>query len=193
MMILENLDEDTLYEVLVSSKGADDSFNIKPFGITYSDGNIVLNLYPNQTLFNIKNDDKFGVHFTGDVLLYTESFFGMLHEDSLDLMDCSVYCDVADSVTHEVSDVYGKNIITTIIAKPTKIIEHRKITTIINRATNKIIELLIDFSRYDYMDMHARNEFAKKLESTEKYIQKNGNKKHKIALKKIKERINPHD
>lgn len=190
-MFLEKLDEGTVFEVLVAT-GCDDSFNVKPFGMMLVGGNVVLNLYPNRTLVNICEEGCFTVHFTADALLFTEGFFGLLCEDSLGLVDCSVVCDVV-AFSSRIVDDNGKNIITTITAKPVKIIENNRTTTIINRSTNKIIELLVSISRFEYMDIDAMNKFYEKLESTDKYIQKNGNKKHKKAIKIIKKRVNPHD
>ena len=88
-----------------------------------------------------------------------------------------------------IDDNYGKNVATTIIAKPTKIIEHKKTVPIINRASNQIMELLIHFSRYEFMDVDARNNFIQKLNYSEKIIIKTGNKKHLDSLNLLKKEL----
>lgn len=194
-MFLENLDEDTVYEVLVSTRDAGGSFNIKPFGVRVKGNNIVLRLYPNHTLINVRKDRKFVLHFTDDVLLFTKAAFGLLDESSLSSMDCSVNCEVSDFFPDSVEDDYGENITTTIIAKPCKIIKNKQTPSTINRPTNKIIELLVDCSRYNYMDVHERDDFIKKIISTEKFIEKNAGKKHAESIKIIKKelKVNLHD
>lgn len=184
-MFTVNLEEDTLYEVLVST-GTGDDFNIRAFGMRLVDGNIVLKLYPNHTLSNIKKTGTFTVHFTTDVSLFTGAVFGLLDESSLKLVDVSIVCEVISIDSSHVEDSYGKNITTTIHAKPVEIIRNRESMPTINRATNKIIELLVDYTRYDYMNICAKKQYLEKLEQTEKYIQKNGNQKHKQAINKIK-------
>ena len=191
-MFFESLEENTVYEVLVSTS-YEGVFNIKPFGVRVDGDKFILRLYSNMTLFNIRGSGTFMIHFTGDVSLYVDAVFGLLDEDSLDLMDVSVLCEVCGHTSSCVEDAYGKNVTTTIISKPVKIIKNKETISIINRSTNKIIELLVDYTRYNYMDIHAKKEYIKKLELTEKFIQKNGNKKHKKAIKTIKKEVNLHD
>ena len=188
-MIFEKMDSDTIYEVLISTRGADGNLNIKPFGMSLHEGNVVLKLYPNNTLFNIKKKGSFDLLFTYDVLMYTKSILGLLSEDSLESVDCRVSCKVMDFVVDKVEDTYGKNITTTIIAKPVNIIKNDLTMPLISRAKNKIIELLVDYSRYEYMDVDAQEKFIKKLEKTSDFIQKNGNKKHKQSINLLKKEI----
>lgn len=184
-MFLDNLDENTVYEVLIFTE-CGDNFSIKPFGMRYDGENILLKLYPNNTLFNIKKNNAFTIHFTTDVLLYTEAAFSLLDESSLKLMNCSVTCEVISYDTSKIEDDYGVNVITTIMAKPIKIIENKQLIPTINRATNKIIELLVDCSRYDYMDVQAKVEFKQKLASVEEFVEKNADEKHKKSIEIIK-------
>lgn len=184
-MFFKNLDEDTVYEALVSSSDGN-CFNIKPFGVQVKDNGIVLGLYPNHTLVNIKRTGTFDVHFTEDVLLYTKAALGLLDEDCRSLMDVSIRCEVTGYDAIPVEDSYGQNILTIIHANMVKIIENKSTYPTINRATNKIIELLVDYSRYDYQDIDA---LIEKLEKTDKFIQKNGNNKHKKSMELLKKRI----
>lgn len=189
MNILDCLEEDLTYEVLVLTRDGN-STHIKPFGLRYVDNCFVLDLFPGKTLLNIKKTNKFRVYFLYDALLFTRALCGELDFDSLDgSCHCSFSCDVREVEATMMSDAYGKNVITRIIAEPSKIITDNATLPIINRATNQIIELLVDFSRYKYMDVDVRDIFKEKLVAYEKTIIKTGNNKHKKALKIIKERI----
>ena len=47
-----NLMENTIYEVIITSFNK--QVNFKPFGIKFNNKKVILNLYPNRTLKNIK-------------------------------------------------------------------------------------------------------------------------------------------
>ena len=51
------------------------------------------------------------------------------------------------------------------------------------------MELLVDFSRYDLMDVDAKNNFIQKVKSSEKTIRKTGNKKHMDSLNLLKKEL----
>lgn len=190
MSILNNFEEDMTYEVLVSTENLDGLFNIKPFGLKIKDGLFVLSLFPNKTLLNIKRSGKLTVYFSQDVLLFTKSLTsGLIMDEVLDEVNYEVEAEVLNIEDNLVEDDYGKNVSSTIFAEPKKIIEHKKTLPVINRASNQIIELLVDFSRYAFMDMDAQNNFIKKVNSSEKIIRKTGNKKHLDSLNLIKKSI----
>lgn len=187
--VFEKLEEDTVYEVLISTKNKDNSAHVKPFGITLHNNNIILKLYPNRTLLNIKHNNTFSVHFTNNPLLYTKSILGVMDEKTADLSDVIIDCDVNGIIAETVEDTYGKNVLTIINAKAVNIHENNKYIPTINRATNNIIELLVLLSRYEYLDYNNREKFHKKVEETERLIEKTGNKKHKESIKLIKKEI----
>ncbi|RAP51750.1 MAG: hypothetical protein BZ138_04480 [Methanosphaera sp. rholeuAM270] len=190
------LENGTIYEVLLSSCNVDGTFNVRVFGLCVDDGNFVFELYPNVTLSNIRRNASFVVHFSSDILLYVMATLGLLSVDLTRCADCSVFCEVVSYSLCDVDDDYGKNITTKIIAKPTKIIENNKTLPIINRSTSKIIELLVDYTRIEYMNLHDFNAFLGRIEKTERFIEKNGNEKHKKAIRLIKKemkKINLHD
>ncbi len=186
MNILNKLEEGNIYEVLIATENGDGTLNIKPFGVKFEEQHFVLHLFPNKTLFNIKQKKSFTVYFTNDVLAYTNALFGLL--DDFD-KDFAVECEVENISSDQVADSYGKNIAAIITAKVIKIIEHDKTLPIINRATNHIIDLLVEFSRYSFMDVDKQTQFVEKIESTENIINKCGNKKHKKALNLIKKEL----
>lgn len=187
MNILDTLEEGMTYEVLISTENEDKSHNIKPFGLKVKDNLFVLKLFPNRTFFNIKRTEEFTVYFLHDVLIFAEALTsGLDYGNLLDKVNYEVGCKVLNSDTTGIEDAYGKNITTTIMAKPLNIIEHKKTLPIINRASNHIMELLVDFSRYDLMDVDAKNNFIQKVDSSEKIIEKTGNKKHMDSLNLIK-------
>ncbi len=190
MNILDTLEEGMTYEVLISTENEDKSRNIKPFGLKVKDNLFFLKLFPNRTFFNIKRTEEFTVYFLHDVLIFAEALTsGLDYGNLLDKVNYEVGCKVLNSDAMGIEDAYGKNVTTTIMAKPLNIIEHKKSLPIINRASNHIMELLVDFSRYDLMDVDAKNNFIQKVDSSEKIIGKTGNKKHLDSLNLIKKEL----
>ena len=190
MTILNNLENGMTYEVLISTENEDKSLNVKPFGLKIKDEHFVLNLFPNKTFFNIKRTSQLSVCFLQDILVFTKALTSTLDcNNFLDDVNYEIPCEVLSMSTHSVEDDYGKNVNVTITAKPLKIIEHKKTLPIINRASNQIMELLVDFSRYDLMDVDAKNNFIQKVKSSEKTIRKTGNKKHMDSLNLLKKEL----
>ena len=190
MTILSNFEEDMTYEVLISTKNEDASLNIKPVGLKIRDNSFVFKLFPNKTLSNIKNTGELTVYLLQDVLIFTKALTcNLSREDILSEVNYEILCEISNLDTTSVEDNYGENITATIIAKPVKIIEHKKTLPIINRASNQIIELLVDFSRYDFMDVDAKSNFIKKLKNSEILIRKTGNKKHLDSLNILKKEL----
>lgn len=190
MASLSDFEENMSYEVLVSTKNDDDSRNIKPFGLRIVDNSFVFRLFPNKTLSNIKNTGELTVYFLQDVLIFTKALTsGLSREDILGEVNYEITCEISNLDTIAIEDSYGKNITVTIIAEPVKIIEYKKALPIINRASNQIMELLVDFSRYDFMDVDAKSNFIKKLKSSESVIRKTGNRKHLDSLDLLKKEL----
>ncbi|RAP44932.1 MAG: hypothetical protein BZ135_07180 [Methanosphaera sp. rholeuAM6] len=189
--ILDTLERGSVFEVLVATENSGGCVNIKPFGVIYDGENFVLNLFSNESLLNVKDTGKLTIYFTDDALLFTRALIANLTADELTgSVACGVCCEVTVIGSSSVEDSIGKNTTSKIIAKPIKIKEYNKALPIINRATNHIIELLVDLSRYQYMNVHARNKFIEKILESEKTIRKTGNKKHEKAIKLIKKEIN---
>ena len=189
MDVLENLEENVTYEVLLLT-GEGVNVNIKPFGLRYTGESFVFDLFPNRTLLNIKRAGTLTVYFLYDVLAFTKAFFDELTLDELGgICHCSIQCDVKSMESYMTDDSYGKNILTRIIAEPTEIITNNLTLPIINRATIHIIDVLVDFSRYEYMDVDARNNFKEKIRLIEKTVEKTGNTKHRKAMEIIKNRM----
>ena len=190
MNILDTLDENTLFEVLVATVNPDGTSIVRPFGVRYVGGSFIFNLFPNHSLSNIKDNGKLTVCFTGDVLLFVRALLCDLTFDGVeDCVDCAVVCDVSSVESVQMEDSIGKNITYKIVAKPIKIIEHGRSLPVISRATNHIIELLVILSRYQYMDVDVKNRFHEKVRESEEIISKTGNNKHKKAIQLIKKEI----
>lgn len=190
MTIFDDFEEDMTYEVLVSTKNVDESLNIKPFGLKIKNNSFVLRLFSNKTLLNIKNTEKLTVYFLQNPLIFTKALTSNLNYDEmLNEINYEIPCEISGLDATTIEDIYGRNKTTTIIAKPIKIIEHKKTLPIINRASNQIMELLIDFSRYDFMNIDAKRNFIKKVNSSEGIIRKTGNKKHMDSLNILKKEL----
>lgn len=189
MNVLDNLEEDVTYEVLVITYDGVKA-NIKPFGLRYTGESFVFDLFPNSTLLNIKRTGTLTVYFLHDILAFTKALLDELTLDELKgTFHCSILCDVKSIESDMTDDAYGKNILSRIIAEPTEIITNNLTLPIINRATGHIIEVLVDFSRYEYMDVDARNNFKEKIRLIEKTVEKTGNTKHRKAMEIIKNRM----
>lgn len=190
MTILDTLENGMTYEVLISTENEDGSFNVKPFGLKIKDNFFVVKLFPNRTFFNIKRTSQLTVYFLQDVSMFVKALTSTLDYNTfLEEVNCEIECAVLNLDTNSIEDVYGKNVNTTITAKPLKIIEHKRTLPTINRASNQIMELLVDFSRYNLMDADAKNDFIKKVHSSESLIRKTGNKKHMDSLNIIKKEL----
>lgn len=188
-------DEDVTYEALITSFSSDGEVHTKPFGVRFRDNEVFLNLFPSRTLVNIVANKKFYLSFTRDSLLYARALFDCLCVDDYDeniLRDASfvLSCDVVSISEEFVEDDYGKIRLSKIISKATKILKEKREVATINRATNHIIEVLIDYSRYAFMNASERKSFYKKMDSCEEIIKKTGNTKHEEALKLLKKELN---
>ena len=152
-----NIEEDTRYEVLITTSGNDNSHNTKPFGVIFN-GNIVkLNLYPNTTLKNIRDNPSFIIQITSNPLIFTKALLNKLDDSDYNeegiLNDVSyiLYANAIDYMGVIQEDNYGKTQITKINAEVTDVIKLNNSPSIINRTTNKIIELLVKLSRLPYL------------------------------------------
>ena len=191
-MILDDfLEEDVVYEVLLCSHDLNDNNHVRPVGMRFDGEFLVFSLFNSRTLANIVDNPHFSVFFTGDSLLYVLALLGSLECDDYFWSNVShvFSCDVLSFDEKNIDDSYGTNTTTRIIAKVVNIKEINPTPHVINRATNNIIEELVDFSRFDLMNVYEKNNFYKKLEYCEKIVNKTGNKKHKKAIQLIKKEI----
>ena len=187
--------EDVTYEALITSFSSDGEVHTKPFGVRFRDNEVFLNLFPSRTLVNIVANQNFYLSFTRDSLLYARALFDCLCVDDYDgtvLRDASfvLSCEVINISEEFVEDDYGKIRLSKISSKATKILKEKREVATINRATNHIIEVLIDYSRYAFMNASERKSFYKKMDSCEEIIKKTGNTKHEEALKLLKKELN---
>ena len=106
MDVLENLEENVTYEVLLLT-GEGVNVNIKPFGLRYTGESFVFDLFPNRTLLNIKRVGTLTVYFLYDVLAFTKAFFDELTLDELGgICHCSIRCDVKSMESYMTDDSY---------------------------------------------------------------------------------------
>lgn len=189
-----NLLEDTIYEVIITSWIED--VNFKPFGIKFSNNKVILNLYPNKTLYNLKVNPEFIIQFTQNPLIYTKALFNQLTTNDYDenyilhSSDFIINAKVSKIIPHNHKDEYGNVILTQIIADIIQINQINYTPPIINRATNKILDLLIEYTRLPFMDINKKNTYEDKLINSEDFIKKTGNKLHMQSLKILKKEFN---
>lgn len=189
-----NLLEDTLYEVLITTGG--DYVNTKPFGVCFKDDYIILNLYPNKTLNNLKCNPEFLIQFTSNPLTYTKSLFNKLEttdyvQDNILLTaDYVIYAKVDKFNLKKHTDNYGSVNLTEIVADIIKIKEINTQPPLINRATNKIMDLLINYTRLNFMDNNQKTSYINDILNSESFIKKTGNKLHIESLNIIKKELN---
>jgi len=191
-----NIEEDTRYEVLITTSGNDNSHNTKPFGVVFK-GNIVkLNLYPNTTLKNIRDNPSFIIQITSNPLIFTKALLNKLDasdyndEGILNGASYALYANTIDYMGVIQEDNYGKTQITKINAEVTDVIKLNNSPSIINRTTNKIIELLVKLSRLPYLSKDEVSSFKKEVDNSLKFIVKEGNQNHIDSLTLIKQELN---
>ncbi|RAP53173.1 MAG: hypothetical protein BZ137_07520 [Methanosphaera sp. rholeuAM130] len=194
-----NIEENTRYEVLITTNNNDNSYNTKPFGVLFKQDNVILNLYPNNTLKNIRNNPSFTIQLSSNPLTFTKALLGKLDESDYDdngiLKKTSriLYANATDYVVIIHEDKYGDTPITRITAEITDVVMLNNSPPTINRTTNKIIELLVKLSRVKYMNKEEFESFKKEADDSFKFIIKEGNQDHMDSLILIKQEIKKND
>ena len=188
-----NLMENTIYEVIITSFNK--QVNFKPFGIKFNNKKVILNLYPNRTLKNIKTNPEFLIQFTTNPLVYTKALLNKLTPSDYNkeyfLLDSNIVikANVYSICEYVHEDNYGKVTLTQITANIGEIHEINNQPPVINRATNKIIDLLVDYTRIPYMNSTQKNDYINKLQNLSSVIKKSGNNQHIQSLKLLKKEI----
>ncbi len=191
-----NIEENTRYEVLVTTHNNDGSYNTKPFGVLFKNNDVILNLYPNTTLENIKDNPSFIIQLSSNPLVFTKALLNKLdssdynNEGIIKKTSCALYANAMDYVTIIHEDKYGDTPLCRITAEITDMILINNSPSVINRTTNKIIELLVKLSRINYMNSKQLDLFEKELDESLKFIIKEGNQDHIDSLTLIKEELN---
>ena len=191
-----NIEEDTRYEALITTVGSDNSYNTKPFGMVFKENVVKLNLYPNTTLKNIKDNPAFIIQITSNPLIFTKALLNKLDDSDYNeegiLNDVSyiLYANAIDYMGVIQEDKYGKTQITKINAEITDVIKLNNSPSIINRTTNKIIELLVKLSRAQYLSKDEVLSFKKEIDDSLNFIVKEGNQNHIDSLTLIKQELN---
>jgi hypothetical protein len=193
-----NIDENTRYDVLVTTEANDNSYNTKPFGVLFKKDNVILNLYPNNTLENLKDNPSFIVQLSSNPLTFTKALLDKLDASDYDNANilkktsCIIYATAVDYVTMIHEDSYGDTPITRITAEITDIVWINNTPSIINRTTNRIIELLVKLSRLKYMNTDELDLFEREINDSLRFIVKEGNQDHIDSLTLIKQELNNH-
>lgn len=188
-----NVECDVLYEVIVTTKNSDMSYNSKPFGITFdSEGLIHMRLFENRTLSNILDNGFIRIQFMGNIYTITRALLGELDkedyvDDSASLCGASFVFDVdvisIDGV--EISDVYSTTHVSNIVCRICDVVYEGNDLPVLSRATYKILDFLVVYSRVNFMNFDEINSFYKKIVSSNNFIKKCGNHLHEDALKLI--------
>jgi len=196
MKINNILDERTTYEVLITTKNVGEEVHTKPFGIKLIDNKLILNLFPNITLKNIKSNPNFKVQFSLNPLIYTKAFFNKLNDDDYienDVLVCSDYtidAKVEDILRFIQEDNYGTSVYYRITAEITGFKKLKNKMPAINRSTNTILDLLVKVSRFHLMSSEEKNNLIEEINKTYKFILKEGNQNHLDSLNLIKKELN---
>lgn len=194
-MLSLDFDENTTYEVLITTVNMDYSLNTKPFGIRFKDNQIILKLFPNRTLKNIRNNSTFYIQLTSNPLLYTKALLNLLDEEdyvsSMYLKDtyCLIEARMKESVQLISDDGYSTTSITRITADITEISNLALVPININRATNRIIELLVKLSRLHLMNRKEIIDLREEVNDSYKFIIKEGTQMHIDSLSLIKKKV----
>ncbi|WP_455645198.1 DUF447 domain-containing protein [Methanosphaera sp.] len=186
--------ENVIYEVLITTISNGIS-HTKPFGMKINDNKIILNLFPNKTLHNLKQNAIFIIQITQNPLIYVKAATNQLsandyYDDKiLKQADYILKSKVISMKEIEINDKYGKNILTEITAEPIELKKLKDTIPMINRATNTIINLLVDYSRFYAMDDFEKKKFYEKIVDSERIIEKTGNKNHLESLMILKKEV----
>ncbi len=191
-----DIEEDLIYEALVTTINENKNTHTKAFGIKFHDRFIELNLYPNNTLSNIENDPYFLVQITDNPLTFTKAVLDKLtSDDYIDdkiLKTANIVFELkVDSIkTFNVFDKFGVNTKTRITSRilDTKIYSNKPY--LINRATNQIIDLLIDYTRINFFDTRQLEDFFSKIKKCDSYLENDGNSLHRTSLDLIRKAVN---
>ncbi|OED30627.1 DUF447 domain-containing protein [Methanosphaera sp. WGK6] len=186
--------ENVIYEVLITTFECG-IFHTKPFGMKINDNKIILNLFPNKTLYNLKQNPNFIIQINQNPLIYVKSATNQLHYE--DYVNNNILKDTSHVLIArvlfmdeiEIKDSYGKNVLTEIIAEPLELKKLKNTIPLINRATNIIIDLLVDYSRFYYMTSSEKEKFCEKLVDCERIIKKTGTENHLESLMILKNEI----
>ena len=192
-----NVDCDVLYEVIVTTKNSDMSYNSKPFGISFdSDGLVHMRLFENRTLLNIYDNGFVRIQFMGNIYTMTRALLGML--DDTDYMNNSAtLCgasfvfdvDVVSVDGADISDSYSKSHVSNIVCKILGVVYSGNDLPVLSRATYKILDFLVDYSRVNFMNYENINSFYNEIQSSSNFIKKCGNHLHQDALKLIENSV----
>ncbi len=188
------VEDNLIYEALVTSY-CDDDVHTKAFGVIFKDRFIELNLYPCRTLYNLETNDHFLVQFTDNPLTFTRAVLGKLDCDDYttdDVLESAsiVFKLKVDSMNrHSVFDKYGVNTRTKITARILDTIVVKDKPYLINRATNHIIDLLVEYTRLNLYDSKQLDNFLKNIRACEGLLEKNSNDLHRQSLELIKNEL----
>lgn len=191
-----SLEDNTLYEVLITTTNSDGNYHTKVFGVRIIDDALILNLYPNKTLQNLKNNNNFLVQVTDNPLLFTKAVLGKLTNNDYTtkgyLNDASlvISATIYTIETEQINDQYGSTPSFKIKADINSYETIKSNPPIISRATYKLIELLVDYTRLKFFDNNRLGRFYQDIDSASKFISKNGNILHKKSLELLKKEVN---
>ncbi|MCC7553508.1 MAG: DUF447 family protein [Methanobacteriaceae archaeon] len=186
------------YEVIITTKNQDNSFNAAPFGIISKKNNeIICKIFKtSKTLQNIINNKNFIVNITYDPILFTlstiENIPSKYYDENNILKNIDAYfiCDVIDfkeSISHD--DPVQESKASIIIAKVKKIHIKKKYVKPINRGISYLIESLVNYTRLDIVNEKKQKHYLEEFKESERIIHKVGSLEEKKAINILKEKI----
>ncbi len=185
-----SLQNDTIYESLITTVNSDNTINTKPIGIIFENNQIRLDLFYNRTLQNIKCNKIFTIEFTTSPLLYTKALFNKFNPTDYKKEGNYYNLLKSDYVIHakliKIDKFMNKSKIIAEIVNEQE--ENNSIPTI-NRATNKIIELLVKYTRINFMTKEEKQLFKEEIIKSEGFIEKVGNQNHIESFNILKSEI----
>ncbi|MDO5851439.1 MAG: DUF447 family protein [Methanobacteriaceae archaeon] len=177
-------EEDIIYESVITTKNNNGTLNTSLIGVINNNNHIQLKLYSNKTLKNILKNKEFILGLTTDPLLLTRIVLKKLNITDYQKIKNNDCINMPLLLKLKMECYTQKEEIHIITAKIVETIQNKPEIPIINRATNKIVELLVDYTRLTNKEVYIN-----KIDDNERIILKTGNKKHKIALELIKKSI----
>ena len=186
------------YETIITTKNQDGSKNAAPIGVICAGNDIIINriFKGSRTLDNIIREREFTVNITHDPELFTNSTLGNLSQDlfnddfSIKNVKAHFKCEVI-SLTKAIkqSDPIKKNGKAIVIKSKVVDLTIEEKTHALNRGFGYVIESLVNFTRFDFMEHTQKEEYLKKFREANRVVLKVGTKEDIKSMNEIKKEL----
>nr|WP_295001052.1 DUF447 domain-containing protein [uncultured Methanobrevibacter sp.] len=186
------------YETIITTKNQDGSKNAAPIGVICAGNDIIINriFKGSRTLDNIIREREFTVNITHDPELFTNSTLGNLSQDlfnddfSIKNVKAHFKCEVI-SLTKAIkqSDPIKKNGKAIVIKSKVVDLTIEEKTHALNRGFGYVIESLVNFTRFDFMEHAQKEEYLKKFREANRVVLKVGTKEDIKSMNEIKKEL----